>query len=1576
LSRSWRIAGPALGVALALAGPARPDAWDPGDNSGAGGTVITPTTSSQTHGPHTMDGSTDTDDWFIIPMVAGRTYHVDTVGGVGFDYGFLYADSFGFTEVAYDFSGSGGGGQFSLDYTATATQNYYLDVEAFGAWSGSLHYWYSILPGRLVSQMYLAPPLPNVGQWVTVSVTVTNTGGYSVVNVLPTLDVTSGGSNLTLETGPVPTGPLTLVPGAGQTFVWTLSVNGTGVAALTASITGIDAGSGGGVLTTATGRVPAPHILIYGPTAGGQASHVPGTVATAWSTTVWSAATTADFAKFDAIVFADYPGCGVSTSTWNTAVANRSVWSAAITGNIIVIGTDEDFHVKPEVVNNGVTFAAAGAGPGLYASLSCAYESVTPAVPVTLLDQFGTFMTLESGCNNNVHIVASHPALAGLTDAYLSGWGCSTHEEFQSWPTAFMPLAIAVNPAGTYTSGDGVVGYPYILALGVTPVWGRPDLHKLVDPATAVDAGSPLTYTVSWSNVGQGTIYNLTLTDTLPNGTVYAAPSLSFWAEPDSLGTPSLVAAANAASVAGPWAAGEPVDGAAPPRILRWTVDRVLPGMSGLIRYSVRVSATLLDGSHVINSASATHTTDSIRYATESVSTTVTQGSIRLTKTATGDAFAQGEFLTYTLGFTNQAAYTVSNLRLWDTLPAGAGFIAATDGGVFDGTKVDWTLAALPPGATGTVSFTATMNGQAVTVGPNIARLDGDKSPGSPIPTVVSNGVTVRLKVPQLALVKSVTTGAAPQNAVVTYTLLVTSSGEDTAANIQVWDSLPAGAAYAACTVPPGGSCADTGSLVTWTLPPMATGTTATLTVDVQLAGPGPVVGPNRGEASYTSSYPAPRPNVLSNAVSVVVTAPDVAITKSANPPTVAAGGPFTYFLDLLNAGGDTAENVRVWDTLPPGATFVSASAGGVFDGVKVDWTLPDLPPGGGANISVDVVFTSTGPPVGPNTGWVEYTNSAGLAVAPVVSNTVMVTTKQAVLLVDKSALEDLAPVGSAVTWTVTISNVGSDVARYVSVWDTLPAGLAYGGCTGGTACSYDGTKTTWQLVDLPPGGRVVLTVSGTALPLLACPNVAEADYANSATVWQPTAVSAPVCVIPVQAVMTLTKTTPKAVYAAGESMVYTLTYANTGTDTAVNVTIWDSWSPNAVATGLTGPGLIQPGGRLAAWMLPPVPPGSGGAMTVTLTWTLSGCPVGEQVWDIATLDYANTANRNQPREVAGPLVVDIDNAGLVLTLTPSGWSVSQGSVLTYTVTYLNPCDDTAWNVVLSDTLPAGLVFLGASGAGSATGWALPPLPPGAGGTLTMTVSVMGVGSIGPMAIHGSFRNSALVPEPPVMSASVWINCRAPVLSVVKDSPAEAVTQGTITFTLQVTNTGTDTALGVTLVDTIPSPLKFVSASNGGVAAGRVVSWSIGTLPPGAAKAVTVTAQGPDEEADYALTNTGFATCLSPAGIHEPPETGSRAFALHPRLVVRVYPNPYEPGVAVRGTLKFSGLPQGAVVHLYTIAGVQLRSLPAGANHRAEWDGRNDQGSPVAAGFYLYAIECWDPSGTTSWIKGKVGVVR
>jgi hypothetical protein len=229
----------------------------------------------------------------------------------------------------------------------------------------------------------------------------------------------------------------------------------------------------------------------------------------------WESMTTAQFASYRAIVIGD-PTCGSydDTSHLTAALSNPATWGAAVNGNVLIIGTDPVFHSggtltsgPGQLVAHGIDFALAQGGKvGAYIDLSCAYGVMPANTPLTLLDGIrpGGF-SVDGGpstvCYNDSHIVATHPALVGLTDANLSNWSCSVHEVFDTWPADYTVLAIARNFGSTYTASDGTIGSPYILASGL-------GLHSyplsLAPAGQTVPLGTSATVTASLLDTSTG----------------------------------------------------------------------------------------------------------------------------------------------------------------------------------------------------------------------------------------------------------------------------------------------------------------------------------------------------------------------------------------------------------------------------------------------------------------------------------------------------------------------------------------------------------------------------------------------------------------------------------------------------------------------------------------------------------------------------------------------------------------------------------------------------------------------------------------------------------------------------------------------------------------------------------------------------------------------------------------------------------------------------------------------------------------------------------------------------------------
>ncbi len=362
----------------------------------------------------------------------------------------------------------------------------------------------------------------------------------------------------------------------------------------------------GAVGASITPALATADVLILGPTATsgiensvvttGTSTPVPGYASVnGLGLTAHVASTSADWLtqladpNYKAIVLGDPTCSGAGPTAWAETPAAQTALATRVRGDVVLIGTDLSYHTGVNGTSgvqlwaSSIRFAVAGYaahGTGAVISLSCYYLSAAASTPVPLLDALGATpgaFSVQGGlpCLGNVSIIASSPALTGLTGGSggtLSAWGCSVHEGFNTWDPSFTPLAIATDPAVPHTisgtdvdTGEAVSGFPYILARGVTPAGGKAVIKvcKVAGPGIAV--GAPFTFGAGSASfsvpagpppggycvVGTTAAVGATATvsETIPSGTAVSSITV---APPSALsGTPNLAAGTVNVTVAG-----------------------------------------------------------------------------------------------------------------------------------------------------------------------------------------------------------------------------------------------------------------------------------------------------------------------------------------------------------------------------------------------------------------------------------------------------------------------------------------------------------------------------------------------------------------------------------------------------------------------------------------------------------------------------------------------------------------------------------------------------------------------------------------------------------------------------------------------------------------------------------------------------------------------------------------------------------------------------------------------------------------------------------------------------------------
>ncbi|HPI03349.1 MAG TPA: hypothetical protein PKZ78_05870, partial [Candidatus Goldiibacteriota bacterium] len=120
--------------------------------------------------------------------------------------------------------------------TSAASDSNYINVEA---------------PASLSSSIY-TPAAKNIGQWLTVTMVVTNTGNANAVNVKPLTSLILAGTGGAIRmNGPSPAAA-TIAGGTSQVYQWTYSAAGAGTVTFSGNASGADGNSGAAVSSPAS----------------------------------------------------------------------------------------------------------------------------------------------------------------------------------------------------------------------------------------------------------------------------------------------------------------------------------------------------------------------------------------------------------------------------------------------------------------------------------------------------------------------------------------------------------------------------------------------------------------------------------------------------------------------------------------------------------------------------------------------------------------------------------------------------------------------------------------------------------------------------------------------------------------------------------------------------------------------------------------------------------------------------------------------------------------------------------------------------------------------------------------------------------------------------------------------------------------------------------------------------------------------------------------------------------------------------------------------------------------------------
>lgn len=1055
--------------------------------------------------------------------------------------------------------------------------------------------------------------------------------------------------------------------------------------------------------------------------------------------------------------------------------------------------------------------------------------------PFTVTDPFNsplpTGVTISSVTGPGWSCVTTAPITCARTD------GADTLASGATFPVISVTYAVSsTTPPGTaFTNSATVAARTYDPVAGNntgsagTTVVTRADVavSKTLSSPQLV-AGRSATYSITAANLGPSSAAGpVTVNDPLPAGTAFVSVDAPGWTcdpiVPGTVGaTLSCVLGDGTASLA---------VGQVPSAIVA-TID--IPSNQST---TVVNTATISTATGDVNPGNNTSTVSS---------TPVVSADLVIQKRHVTSPFVAGNDVEYAIEVRNLGPSDATGVTVTDTLPAGLTYVS------FVSTDPGWSCSAasslvtcvlagsLAPGTTSsTFAMTAHLDPAFVGSAQNTASVTSTTTD----PVAGNNSSTDDSSVSSAADLSITKTHGGPATAglPLTYTLTVANAGPSNAAGpVTVLDALPVGLDFRSATGP-GWACGFDAPtrVLTCTLAAglgnAATAGAITVVTDVQPSvGPATVV--NMASVSSDTFDPSLADNSQNDEVPVATLA-DISLTKSLTTATpVTVGTDATFVLTASNAGPSDAIAIDVTDTLPPDLTFVSAVGSGwscSAAGQVVSCTRAVLAAGATAPAITVVAKVSASTPVTLPAGTATLVNWAAIDTATDGTTTnpspvdVPVQARADLSLV-KAATSGSASAGSPVTWTLDVTNTGpSDATTPLTVVDVLPAYETFVSAAGPWTCTADAapnppSAAAHQTVTCTLVGVVAAGASAAQLQLgtLIDPTAPAGAHLNSATASSPTPGAAATgdATVTVQRVAALSVTKTHTGHGrVGEVLDFALVVHNSGPSTADQVLLTDPLPVGLSYEASAGTGwTCTPAASVVTCTLAGVLAPGADSAPLTLT-TRVGAAAYPGVTNVATVSSTDP-DLPGSQVASDPVIVD-PLAHLSITKRHVG-TLTVGSVGEYRITVTNTGPTgTPGPVTVTDVLPTGLTFSGASGAGWScsasaqlvTCGRVGALAVGAATELTLTV---GVGPSAYPAVVNSATATAAGSDP------VTATDTAPVVPLVGLAITKTVQsyQGAVAvYLITVTNAGPNDSVGtIRVTDPLPAGLELRSAAGTG----------------------------------------------------------------------------------------------------------------------------------------------------------------
>lgn len=518
-----------------------------------------------------------------------------------------------------------------------------------------------------------------------------------------------------------------------------------------------------------------------------------------------------------------------------------------------------------------------------------------------------------------------------------------------------------------------------------------------------------------------------------------------------------------------------------------WTFTSMQAGESRTIEILAQVSESLAPDS--IIRASVNVTADAISGSVNRRIETPVKSRVSavLKLSATDDALIAGDSLTVTADIGNISNDSLNDVNLEMALPEGSTVGIISDGGIAgDDGIVTWSIGSLPVLETVARRVTFTLSSEAI---PGQIKMTSATLTGTGNDSVDSSAMLpVSISEDRSQLQVDVSTTADPVNAGgnVRYQITIGNRALVPATNVNVVMRTPIGLSYRGRDdATPNASCftCSQGVEAAWALGSIPAGESRVIELNAD-------VSPDLQAGTIIQASVLASADTLGDTINVF----DVLAVDNRESSVVILSTPVDGYLagdtvnltaDIGNVSTGFLEGVSLGVTLPPGATFISATDDGIHDASlnEVNWDVNSVPVLSTAQRSVNFTLASDmlAGEVAPLSARVKH--DGGPVVDASTAYRLNIVERASPLEVTVATDEGSATPGQRLRYTVTLKNNAFVPLNDVSVIYRVPAGLTFSGrddVEPNASCftCNNGVEASWVYDSIPAGETRIIDIN------------------------------------------------------------------------------------------------------------------------------------------------------------------------------------------------------------------------------------------------------------------------------------------------------------------------------------------------------------------------------------------------------------------------------------------------------------------------------------------------------------------